>query len=262
MHLLLTILCFCLQMAKPQPFAGATASNLNPYLDMKTASAELPSPRKRINWKDSAGMKFGRWTVVKWLSNDSHCHKLLCVCECGVSRPVSSTNLASRSSSSCGCYSRERSAAQNRTHGMSGTRFCMAYNSMIWRSQNRADYSNRPVCDRWLNGDGVLDGFHCFMKDMGAPPAGYITVERVNNKGPYSPENCKWGTRLEQNNNRDISVRIEYQGAVRTRPEWARILGISNLALRARFRRGLTVEQAFNFVDGRTTKFNKKDFWG
>lgn len=262
MSALLTILCFCLQMAKPQPFAGATASNLNPCSNMKTASDEIPPPRKRINWKDSAGMKFGRWTVIKWLSSDSHGHKILCVCDCGVSRPVSSTNIMSGSSSSCGCYSRERSSVENRTHGMSRTRFCMAYQSMLWRTQNRLDYAERIVCDRWLHGDGTSDGFHCFMQDMGTPPSGYITVERIHNKEGYRPDNCKWGTRLEQNNNKKNNVMIEYRGVTKTRPEWARTLGVSNLTLRARLRRGLTVEQAFNFVDGRTTRFNQKEFWG
>jgi hypothetical protein len=100
------------------------------------------------------------------------------------------------------------------------------------------------------------------MQDMGTPPSGYITVERINNKEGYRPDNCKWGTRLEQNNNKKNNVMIEYRGVTKTRPEWARVLGIDNLTLRGRLRRGLTVEQAFNFVDGRTTRFNQKEFWG
>lgn len=259
MHLLLTAIYFCLQMAKPQMVSTpSTASNLNPCTTMKTASAEITSPRKRINWKESAGMKFGRWTVVKWVSSDSHSHKVLCVCECGVSREVLSSNIMGGGSNSCGCYSRERSSIENRTHGMSGTRFRTAYNSMTWRVRNRKEYANRPICDRWL-GD---EGFQNFMQDMGEPPAGYITVERVNNSEGYHPGNCKWGTRLEQNNNKGNNVLIEYKGVTKTRSEWARFLGIDNLALRARLRRGLTVDQAFNFVDKRTTKFNEKEFWG
>ena len=101
--ILLTIFCFCLQMAKPQPFAGATASNLNPCMTMKTASDELPPLRKRINWKDSAGMKFGRLTVIRpTMRRTGTSPYCLCRCECGVEKEISAGSLVS-GQASCGC---------------------------------------------------------------------------------------------------------------------------------------------------------------
>jgi len=91
------------------------------------------------------------------------------------------------------------------------------------------DYGQRgiAVCDRWI------ESFSAFASDMGPKPAGASLERRENDKG-YSPDNCYWATREQQQSNRRANVLLMLDGRTQTLKRWAKELGISHITLRAR----------------------------
>lgn len=69
------------------------------------------------------------------------------------------------------------------------------------------------VCNRWLK-------FKNFLEDMGTKPKG-LTIERINNNGNYTLQNCCWATRKEQALNRRSNKIISFDGQQRTISQWA-----------------------------------------
>ena len=107
-------------------------------------------------------------------------------------------------------------------------------------NKNRDRYKNYggrgiKVCDRWKN------SFENFYKDMGDKPE-EMTLDRIDNNGDYTPENCRWATHEQQVNNKTDSNYIEINGKKLTVTQWAKKLKVNPKTLFSRLNRGWSKE--------------------
>ena len=94
---------------------------------------------------------------------------------------------------------------------------------------------------------------------MGQRPSPKHSIGRIENNGPYSPENCRWETREEQDNNRRDNVILEYKGERLTLAQWARRLGYSRNTINGRYRRGWNAQQIIEGIAPCGRKLPPKD---
>lgn len=166
-----------------------------------------------------------------------------CRCQCGCISTVSVSNMTS--GKSLRCFRCGREAA--RTNGGAAADHPKAYSvwlTMIARchkpgASGYETYGARGiyVCARWR------ESVHNFIADMGDPPSG-MSIDRIDNDGPYSPENCRWATNDVQCRNRRTNRMMTLDGRTQCLSDWARELGIKQVTLSARLRNGWSHERA------------------
>lgn len=180
--------------------------------------------------------------------------KYQCRCDCGTVTSVGQFELASDNTRSCGCLRSEKASAgasaRNLRHGLLATGTKRPPEYSVWRcikrrchdpaNQDYPRYGGRGivVCDRWRW------SFVAFYRDMGQRPSRAHQIERVDNDGPYSPDNCRWATVKEQSVNRRTTVFLSHNGERLTQTEWAERTGIKASTICYRLKAGWSVADA------------------
>lgn len=128
------------------------------------------------------------------------------------------------------------------THGRRSTPIYTVWCGILTRCRNPKstafhEYGARgiTVCERWLK-------FENFLEDMGDRPEG-MTVERIDNNGSYSKNNCRWASPLEQGRNRRNNHVLTHKGETMPVSAWAEKIGISKWTLFTRIAAGWSTER-------------------
>jgi len=155
---------------------------------------------------DLTGKKFGKWSVIKRNGSNKHKQAMwLCICDCGKVSNVIGSNMVFGISSCCnkkGCTSEVKQKKikkkpipiriRNILKGMKSR----CYNE---KAPNYIDYGKRgiTICDDWLRDSSL---FYKWVADSCYNDK--LFIDRIDNDRGYSPENCRFVSRLINNNNK------------------------------------------------------------
>lgn len=173
-----------------------------------------------LHKSDLKGKRFGRLTVIGEVGTNAHRNVVWrCRCDCGSIVDVSTTNLVSGKTKSCGCLMRETAKSTQTTHGKSGSRLYIVWEGMKARCTNKnhkayPHYGGRgiTVCNEWLDFAtfekwSIDNGYDAYAK------RGDCTIDRINVDGNYEPSNCRWvDMKVQANNKRSNNVNFKGKG--------------------------------------------------
>lgn len=193
--------------------------------------------------KNLVGEKFGRLTVLSpdedYISHDGHHYaKWLCKCDCGSVISVRGDSLKNGRTKSCGCLTPDNNRSRA-THGDSRkshrNRLYTIWANIMQRCKNPKNssykyYGDRGIriCEQWERYEefkswALADGY-----------SDELTIDRTDFDGDYCPENCRWISIQEQQNNKRTNHSLTYNGKTMSVAQWSRETGMPYRTLMSR----------------------------
>lgn len=185
-------------------------------------------------------------------------------CKCGNICIKEKSAVKSGNIRSCGCLSKEYNKSEK--HKNIGLKHNLRYSRIykIWlgmknRCYNPKNYSYKnygargiKVCDEWKNNPKTFCDW--------ANENGYtdeLTIDRIDVNDDYKPSNCRWIIKSEQTKNKRNTIYLTYKNETKSLISWCEETNINLKVLRARLKRGWTIEEALTTPVGQKRN-NKK----
>lgn len=158
---------------------------------------------------DLSGMKAGSLSVIGQAGRTKDRHILWeCICDCGNVAVVSSKDLISGYTKSCGCLQKKTVSAAKRIHGDRDARLYGVWKTMKKRCENENCRDFRwygakgvSVCEEWQDYGNFKAWAMANGYDQNAIK-GACTIDRIDPCGNYEPSNCRWVSMEIQAKNR------------------------------------------------------------
>lgn len=200
----------------------------------------------KTRFVDLTNKKFGKLTAIKTAGkNKARQYLWYCECECGGNSIVIGSNLIRGNTVACGCVRQTDIANRTRKHGMSKTRLFKIWAGMRKRCLNPKCKSYKNYGGRGIKIDERWDSFENFYEDVHKTYSDNLSLDRFpNTNGNYSPDNFRWATSKDQNNNRRSNVIINFNNESKTLSEWAKLSGIHSTVISYRIKNGWEIKDA------------------
>lgn len=198
---------------------------------------------------DRTGKRYGHLVCEDWERKNGKIY-WKCKCDCGNTTYVKADNLANGHTKSCGCGQ----SKSNYKHGMTKTRLHRIWQRMIRRCCDKNEISFKwygakgvTVCDEWLGENGFVHFRDWSIKN------GYtdeLSIDRIDCSKGYSPNNCRWATRKQQDRNKSNSLMYEVNGKTKNLADLAEEYGIKYQVLYCRLKcYGWSIEEALGIKE-------------
>jgi len=158
-------------------------------------------------------------------------------CECGHHEVVTESIVH------CGRYVNCKACGVHRVHGMESHELYPTWRGMMSRCYDSRCPAFENYGGRGIRVDERWHDVRIFIADMGERPRG-ASIDRIDNDGPYSPENCRWASSNQQQRNTRRNRVIEVDGYRATVAEMAEKYGIGYDTILERLNRGWDAKRA------------------